>query len=60
VINDVQNYNFNLAVFQRHAKCNSADEDNLIPEVRFAPCGRPFKKIFGIDANGKSLSILFL
>ena len=52
MINYVYNY-LKLAVFQRHAKCNSAEDEYLIPEVRFAPCGRPFKRIIGFDANGK-------
>ena len=41
------------AVYHRHVKCNSQSDDTLLPEVRFAKCGKQFKKIIGWDANGQ-------
>ena len=40
-------------ICQKHVACNS-DDDSLLHEVRYAPCGKLFNRVIGFDCNGNS------
>ena len=52
IFNSQTRKKYHLGIFQRHVitNCNPED-DKFIKQVRYAKCGKKYKKIFGFDAN---------